>query len=108
MKTVAISVGGELPGFTGNNDGSDTVAIGGVTRVSGTVWSDPNRDGILDMGERGQSRWIVDLVLNGVVVQLILTDASGSYSLESIASAASACALDYPASACSIFRSALA
>lgn len=82
--TATISGGGELPGFTGNNDGSDTVAIGGVARVSGTVWSDTSADGIVDMGERGQSRWIVELFLNGVLVQTVLTDGSGNYSLENI------------------------
>lgn len=85
VNTAGISGGGELPGFTGNNDGSDSVAIGGVARVSGTVWSDPNLDNILDMGEIGQSRWIVELFLNGVLVQTVLTDGSGEYALENIA-----------------------
>ncbi|MFK8049968.1 MAG: SdrD B-like domain-containing protein [Halioglobus sp.] len=85
VNTASISGGGELPGFTGNNSGSDSVAIGGVARVSGTVWSDDNLDNILDMGERGQSRWIVELFLNGVLVQTVLTDTSGDYALENIA-----------------------
>jgi uncharacterized repeat protein (TIGR01451 family) len=77
--TAIISGGGEPPGFTGNNTATDTVAIGSVAQLSGTVWRDTNHDRRLDVGETREANWTVDLLLNGVLVTTTTTATNGTY-----------------------------
>lgn len=82
--TAAVAGGGEPPGFSANNTDDDTVALGGVARVSGTAWADSNLDSILDPGERGLPGWRVELLLNGVLVLTTNTGADGTYSFDNL------------------------
>lgn len=82
--TVTIAGGNEPPGFTGNNDDEDTVAIGDVAQVSGTVWLDANHDRVLDAGENRLAGWSVELLLNDVLVASAITDGNGAYAMTNL------------------------
>jgi len=66
--SVSIDIGG-VPGF-GN--------------LNGTAWLDANFNKIADVGEPLLQGWTVGLYLNGVLVQSVLTDASGVYRFSSV------------------------
>src|SRR6516225_1505050 len=66
---------------------SVSVDIGGVRgagSLNGTVWLDANFNKIADLDEPRLQGWRVGLYLNGVLVQSIVTDASGIYRFTSV------------------------
>jgi protocatechuate 3,4-dioxygenase beta subunit len=70
-----------------NNFGERPVAPGPITRVSGTVWLDPNRDGVRQAGENtGIGGVTISLTLpDGTVVATTTTDGNGHYVFDGIA-----------------------
>lgn len=77
--TAVVSGGGEPPGFDGNNTDTDTVAISTTANVSGTIWRDYDHDRIIGGAEPRVPGWDVELLLNGVLVRTVATDALGAY-----------------------------
>jgi uncharacterized repeat protein (TIGR01451 family) len=66
---------------------SVSIDIGGVTgsgSLNGTAWLDANFNKIADRGELRLQGWNGGLYLNGVLVQSVLTDASGVYRFGSV------------------------
>jgi uncharacterized repeat protein (TIGR01451 family) len=66
---------------------SVSIDIGGVPgsgSLNGTAWLDANFNKIADLGEPLLQGWTVGLYLNGVLVQSVLTDASGVYRFSSV------------------------
>nr|WP_255696655.1 SdrD B-like domain-containing protein [Sandaracinobacteroides sayramensis] len=58
---------------------------GDGARISGHVWLDSNHDRALGAGEALQGEWIVELLLNGEVVETTTTGADGGYAFEGVA-----------------------
>jgi uncharacterized repeat protein (TIGR01451 family) len=66
---------------------SVSIDIGGVPgsgNLNGTAWLDANFNKIADVGEQRLQGWTVGLYLHGVLVQSVLTDASGVYRVSSV------------------------
>src|SRR5215475_4523348 len=66
---------------------SVSIAIGevpGAGSLNGTAWLDANFNKIADPGELRLQGWTVGLYRNGVLVQSVLTDASGVYSFSNV------------------------
>src|SRR6266481_5522371 len=66
---------------------SVSIDIGGVPgsgSLNGTAWLDANFNKIADSGEPLLQGWTVGLYLNGVVVQVVLTDVNGVYRFSSV------------------------
>jgi hypothetical protein len=66
--TVSIDVGG----------------VPGAGSLNGTAWLDANFNKIADLDEPRLQGWRVDLYRNGVLVQSVVTDASGVYRFASV------------------------
>jgi len=80
VNTAVISGGGEPEEFTGNNTATDSVPIANIVSLRGTVWLDVNHNRIPEAGERRLAGWIVELYLNGSIVDITSTAADGTYS----------------------------
>jgi uncharacterized repeat protein (TIGR01451 family) len=66
---------------------SVTVIVGHpLSTVSGMVFTDNDGDKVFDPGEAPRAGWIVEVVLNGVVVATTTTDADGKYSVANLPS----------------------
>src|SRR3989475_1256783 len=66
---------------------SVSIDIGGVPgsgSLNGIAWLDANFNKIADLGEPLLQGWTVGLYLNGVVVQVVLTDVNGVYRFSSV------------------------
>ncbi|HXT23697.1 MAG TPA: SdrD B-like domain-containing protein [Candidatus Eisenbacteria bacterium] len=66
---------------------SISIDIGGVPgsgSLNGTAWLDANFNKLADVGEQSLQGWTVGLYRNGVLVQSVLTDASGTYRFSSV------------------------
>jgi uncharacterized repeat protein (TIGR01451 family) len=66
---------------------SVSIDIGGVPgagSLNGAAWLDANFNKVADVGEQALQGWTVGLYLNGVLVQSVLTDASGTYRFSSV------------------------
>lgn len=85
INQVVISGGNEPPGFEGNNDDSDPVTVAQSASVEGHVWRDLNHDRTLDVAEPVVAGWNVELLLNGLFVESVTTDASGFYAFTGLA-----------------------
>jgi uncharacterized repeat protein (TIGR01451 family) len=59
-------------------------AVPGAGSLNGTAWLDANFNKIADPGELRLQGWTVGLYRNGVLVQSVLTDASGVYRLSNV------------------------
>jgi large repetitive protein len=69
---------------------SAAVVIGGVPvpgagTLNGTAWLDANFNKIADTAETRLQGWTVELFLNGVLLQSVLTDANGVYRFSNVA-----------------------
>src|SRR5215470_15092250 len=62
----------------------DVGGVPGAGSLNGTVWLDANFNKIADLDEPRLQGWRVGLYLNGVLVQSIVTDASGIYRFTSV------------------------
>ena len=62
----------------------DTGGVPGAGSLNGAAWLDANFNKIADVGEQPLQGWTVGLYLNGVLVQSLLTDASGTYRFSSV------------------------
>jgi uncharacterized repeat protein (TIGR01451 family) len=82
--TVVVSGGGEPAAFNGDNTASDPATIAATASVAGTVWRDTDHDRVLDPDEQRLAGWQVELLLNGVQVASMLTDASGAYAFTNL------------------------
>jgi uncharacterized repeat protein (TIGR01451 family) len=85
--SAVISGGGEPAGLGGNNTATDPAAIASAAAVSGRVWLDRDHDRVYTAGptDVGQSGWVVELLLNGVLVGSTTTMVDGSYAFLSLA-----------------------
>jgi uncharacterized repeat protein (TIGR01451 family) len=66
---------------------SVSIAVGGIPGVgvvSGTAWHDADFDRTLAGSERTLQGWTVELYRNGVLLQSVLTDAGGAYSISGV------------------------
>src|SRR6516225_699397 len=59
-------------------------AVPGAGSLNGTAWLDANFNKIADPGELRLQGWTVGLYRNGVLVQSVLTDASGVYRFSNV------------------------
>jgi uncharacterized repeat protein (TIGR01451 family) len=57
----------------------DVGGVPGAGSLNGTVWLDANFNKIADLGEPRLQGWKVGLYLNGVLLQSVVSDASGVY-----------------------------
>src|SRR5262252_2527952 len=58
----------------------------GAGTLNGTAWLDANFNKVPDTAETRLQGWTVELFLNGVLLQSVLTDANGLYRLSNVAS----------------------
>jgi uncharacterized repeat protein (TIGR01451 family) len=61
------------------------VAVPGAGTLNGTAWLDANFNKAPDSAETRLQGWTVELFLNGVLLQSVLTDANGVYRLSNVA-----------------------
>jgi uncharacterized repeat protein (TIGR01451 family) len=59
--------------------------VPGAGTLNGTAWLDANFNKVPDTGELRLQGWTVELFLNGVQLQSVLTDANGVYRLSNVA-----------------------
>src|SRR5215813_3334821 len=62
----------------------DVGGVPGAGSLNGTAWLDANFNKVLDLNELRLQGWRVGLYRNGVLVQSVLTDASGVYRFASV------------------------
>jgi len=84
VNNARVSGGNETAGFDGNNSDSDSVGISNSVAVQGTIWRDTNHDKIKDLDEATLNGWIVNLLLNGAIVETTTTAANGTYSFNAV------------------------
>ena len=83
VATTAVSGGGELASFEGNNSDSDTIPIAAGADIAGSIWRDLDHDNVRDAGEPAVAGWTVELVRAGVILDTTTTDGAGQYLLSS-------------------------
>lgn len=80
VNNASVSGGGEPPEAVGNNSTTDPTPVdGGRITLEGHVWRDFNHDRRLDQDEPRLPGWIVELLLNGRVIDTKTTDENGHY-----------------------------
>lgn len=57
-----------------------------LSSLEGTVFTDMNRDGVLDPDEPRRAGWIVEIVRDGKVIGTAVTDGNGDYRVEGLVS----------------------
>jgi uncharacterized repeat protein (TIGR01451 family) len=75
---AVISGGGEQVGFNGNNTADDPTPIATGASIQGHVWLDKDHDRTLSPGDIKQNGWIVELLLNNVLVATAITATNGA------------------------------
>ncbi|HEY8123094.1 MAG TPA: THxN family PEP-CTERM protein [Myxococcota bacterium] len=88
MGTRVTNVGVVTWNTTQTASASVSIDVGGMPGVgvlAGAAWHDANFDAVQDASERPLQGWSVELTRNGLPVQSVLTDASGTYRIAGVA-----------------------